>query len=109
MQTKELIELLRRFDPDSEVHLCMSLPGRVIQTHEGVWVADYGGGPQLNASLDFKQFHVYAGCGIEQLVANVPQNFYRLRHLHSEMDNGGENGQSFRTSVYTCLPQVLLR
>jgi hypothetical protein len=35
-------------------------------------VADYGGGPQLHAALDFKQFHVYVGCGMEQLVTNVP-------------------------------------
>ena len=66
------MELLSRFDPESEVRLSVSLPGRVIATHENLWVADYGGGPQLHAALDFKQFHVYVGCGMEQLVTNVP-------------------------------------
>ena len=73
MQVKKLIEVLRRFDPESEVHLSLSLPGRVIATHENLWVGDYGGGPQINAALDFRQFHVYVGCGIEQFVTDVPQ------------------------------------
>ena len=72
MRVRELIELLERFESEAVVHLCFSLPGRVIQTHDTVWVADYGGGPQINAALDFKQFSVYVGCGIEQFVRNVP-------------------------------------
>jgi hypothetical protein len=72
MQVKELMKLLERFDPEAEVHLSVALPGRVIATHENLWVADYGGGPQLNATVDFKQFHVYVGCGMEQLVTPVP-------------------------------------
>ena len=78
MQVKRLIELLRRFDPDAEVHLSLSLPGRVIATHENVWVADYGGGPQINAALDFRQFHVYVGCGMEQFVRPVPEEEFSL-------------------------------
>lgn len=77
MQVKQLMELLERFDPESEVHLSVSLPGRVIATHENVWVGDYGGGPQINAALDFRQFCVYVGCGIEQFVTNVPDRFVR--------------------------------
>ena len=73
MNVKKLIETLQRFDPESEVHLSMSLPGRVIATHENVWVGDYGGGPQINAALDFKQFHIYVGCGLDQLITRVPQ------------------------------------
>lgn len=73
MQVKQLIELLKRFDPDADVRLSLSLPGRVIATHENMWVADYGGGPQINAALDFRQFHIYVGCGIEQLVTPVPE------------------------------------
>lgn len=76
MKVKQLLELLKRFDPEADVHLCLSLPGRVISTHENVWLADYGGGPQLNAELDFKQFHVYVGCGIEQFVTPVPAHEY---------------------------------
>lgn len=73
MQTKELIELLKRFDPESQVRLCMSLPGRVIETHDTLWVADYGDGPQINAALDFRPFSVYVGCGLEQFVRKVSE------------------------------------
>jgi len=84
MQVKQLIELLKRFDPEAQVHLSLSLPGRVISTHENLWVADYGGGPQLNAALDFRQFHVYAGCGMEQLVTNVPPHPFDPSHHDAE-------------------------
>lgn len=91
MQVKQLIELLKRFDPEADVRLSLSLPGRVIATHENMWVADYGGGPQINAASDFRQFHVYVGCGIEQLVTPVPEReFSPLVHTTpaSEIDLG---------------------
>jgi len=72
MQVKRLIELLKRFDPDANVQLSVTLPGRGIATHENVWVGDYGGGPQLNAALDPRLFQVYVGCGMEQLLLDVP-------------------------------------
>ena len=73
MKAQKLIELLKRFDPEADVRLCLSLPGRVIETHEKIWVADYGGGPQINAALDFRGFHVYVGCGLEQMVREIPE------------------------------------
>jgi hypothetical protein len=73
MKVKKLLEVLKRFDPEASVRLCVSLPGRVIETHEELWVADYGGGPQINAASDFRGFHVYVGCGIEQFVRNIPE------------------------------------
>ncbi len=73
MRTKDLIELLKRFDPESNVRLCVNLPGRVIETHNTLWVADYGEGPQINAALDFRPFSVYVGCGLEQLVRKVSE------------------------------------
>ena len=78
MRVKELIKLLKRFDSEAEVHLCVSLPGRIIQTHDTVWVADYGGGPQINAAVDFKPFAIYVGCGMEQFVSKVPDHAPRL-------------------------------
>jgi len=75
MRVKQLIDVLKRFDPEAEVRLCMSLPGRVIETHERIWVADYGGGPQIGAALDFRGFHVYVGCGLEQFVREIPERF----------------------------------
>ena len=74
MQVKQLIDVLKRFDPEADVRLSVSMPGRVIATHENIWVADYGGGPQINAALDFRQFHVYVGCGIEQFVRRIPEH-----------------------------------
>jgi hypothetical protein len=79
MKVRELLEALKYIDPESSVRLCLSMPGRVISVHENVWIADYGGGPQLNAALDFRQFHVYVGCGIEQLVAPIPGHEARPR------------------------------
>ncbi len=71
MQVRTLIELLRQFDPESNVRLSVALPGRVIATRENVSVADYGGGPELNAVLDPRQFHVYVGCGMGQLLSDM--------------------------------------
>lgn len=73
MRTKDLIEILKRFDPESNVRLCVNMPGRVIETHDTLWVADYGEGPQINAALDFRPFSVYVGCGLEQFVRKVPE------------------------------------
>ena len=73
MTTKDLIRLLERFDPESLVRLCVSIPGRVIETHEQIWVGDYGSGPQINTARDFRQFYVYVGCGLEQFVGEVPE------------------------------------
>ena len=72
MRVKELIELLKRFDPEDEVHLCVNMTGRVIETHDTLWVADYGGGPQINAALNFRVFSIYVGCGLEQFVRPIP-------------------------------------
>jgi len=80
MLVKELVELLERFHPQAEVRLSVSLPGRVIATYERLWVADYGGGPQIHAANDFKQFSVYVGCGLEQMVRPVPERPYVLEH-----------------------------
>jgi hypothetical protein len=73
MRTRELINLLKRFDPESEVHLSVSLPGRVIQIHKDLWVADHGQGPQINAVLDIRPFRIYVGCGLEQFVRRIPE------------------------------------
>ncbi len=73
MKTGKWTELLKRFPPDSEVRLGVSLPGKVISIHEQIWVADYGGGPQIDAALDFRGFQIYVGCGLEQRVQPVPE------------------------------------
>jgi len=70
MQVKTLIELLRQFDPNAEVHLSIAMPGRVIATRDQIRVADYGGGPELNAALDPRQFHLCVGCGMGQILSD---------------------------------------
>ncbi len=77
MKAKQLIELLKRFDPESTVRLCVSLPSRVLEMHERLWVGDYGSGPLINATSDFRGFQVYVGCGIEQFVTQVPSHEYQ--------------------------------
>lgn len=72
MRVRQIIELLNRFDPEAEVRLSVTLPDRVLATHDNVGVADYGGGPQLIARLDVRPFQLYVGCGWNQLVTHVP-------------------------------------
>ena len=72
MKVNKLIEMLKRFPPESEVRLSFTMPGRVIETHERIWVADFGGGPQIGAEQDFRGFHVFVGCGLEQFVREIP-------------------------------------
>ncbi|GEM_PF-1145218 len=73
MTTGKLIEILKRFDPESKVRLCVTYSGRVISTSDQIWVADYGGGPQLIAAPDLRPFQVLVGCGLEQVVRAVPR------------------------------------
>ena len=94
MRVKELIDMLERFDPQAVVRLCVSLPGRVIQTHEQLWVADYGDGPQINAALDFRGFRVYVGCGLEQFVRDIPE-----REEREEIDLGNYDSKEDAAKV----------
>ena len=75
MRVRELIDLLKRFDPQASVRLSIAQPDRVLEIHEHIWVGDYGGGPQINAVSGLEVFHLYVGCGLEQMVASVPREF----------------------------------
>ena len=66
MKVRELIDLLERFEPTAEVRLCVNWPDRVAETYERIWVGDYGGGPRINAAVDFRGVEVYVGCVLEQ-------------------------------------------
>jgi hypothetical protein len=82
MRVQQIIELLKRFDPEAEVRLSVALPDRVSATYDNVWVADYGGGPQLIAGLDFRPFQVYVGCGLDQWMTHVPlYPFHPAEHV----------------------------
>lgn len=73
MKVRELLTILKGFDLEAEVHLCVSLPGRVPETYEQVWVADWGRGPQINAALDPRGSTVYVGLVVEQRL-RAPRN-----------------------------------
>lgn len=72
MLVRELIELLRRFDPDDEVHIGVNSPGRVASVYQRLWVGSYGGGPQINAVADPGRLEHYAGLDLRHLVFHLP-------------------------------------
>lgn len=80
MNVQELIGLLERFDPRAEVRLCINWPDRVAETHDRIWVGDYGGGPQINAAMDFRGVRVYVGCVLEQQLPSAPPRKIDLGH-----------------------------
>jgi len=66
MKVRDLLTILKGFDPEADVHLCVNLPGRVAETYDQVWVADWGTGPQINAALDPRGSTVYVGLVVQQ-------------------------------------------
>ncbi len=86
MRVRELIDVLKRFDPEAEVHLSVTSPDRVIETHEALWVGDYGSGPQINAALNFRGSCVYVGFSLGQLVTRPPDKQIDLGHYANEED-----------------------
>lgn len=83
MNAQELIDMLEKFDPRAEVRLCVNWPDRVAEMHERLWVGDYGGGPQINAAMDFRGVKVYVGCVLEQRVPSAPPRSIDLGHYDS--------------------------
>jgi hypothetical protein len=68
MKVRELITILKAFEEDADVHLCVSMPGRVAEIYEQVWVGDYGMGPQIHAALDLRGSSVYVGLIVDRPV-----------------------------------------
>lgn len=73
MKVNELIGVLKRFPADAEIRLGITWPDRVTETYERLWVGDYGGGPQINAAMDFKGVNVYVGCTLQRQVKDRPK------------------------------------
>jgi len=88
MKTQELIDLLKRFDPDSEVRLTINWPGRVSEAYERLWVADYGGGPQINAAMDLRGVVVYVGCVLQQALPSKTPGQAARPQPRKEIDLG---------------------
>ena len=72
MKVRELIDLLNRFPPDADVRLGVTWPESVTETHEAIWVGDYGGGPQINAAMDLRGVKVYVGCVAQHRLNDAP-------------------------------------
>jgi len=62
MKTKDLIEALGRFDPESDVRLCVNWPGGITETHDRIRVVDSGAGPHLSAAPDYRGVQLLVGC-----------------------------------------------
>jgi len=86
MKVRQLIAALKNFNPDAEVHLCVGWPDRVAETHEKIWVGDYGSGPQINAAMGFAGSCVYVGCALGQRMGKPPAETINLGHYSSEED-----------------------
>lgn len=83
MRVRELIDLLNKFDPDAEVRVGVSWPDRVTEAHHRMWVGDYGGGPQINAAMDYRGLSVYVGCALQHSAKDMPQRTIKLGHYDS--------------------------
>ncbi|NQT39568.1 MAG: hypothetical protein HQ581_18875 [Planctomycetes bacterium] len=71
MKVHELIDALKQFDPEAEVHLGIGLPGGTMETHRRIWVGDHGDGPQINTALDPRGFLYYVGSGLAGLLTKA--------------------------------------
>jgi len=83
MNVKELIERLKGFPGDALVRVGIAWPDRVTETHESLWVGDYGGGPQINAAMDFRGLNVFVGCTLQRYVKDRPQETIDLGQYES--------------------------
>ncbi len=73
MQVKRLIQLLERFDPESEVHVSENPPGCEIDAFDTVSVVDRRGEPLLCATMDFRPIVIYVGCGMDRIPVQPPR------------------------------------
>jgi len=80
MKVRELIELLGNFPPEATVRVGVTWPDRVTESHETVWLGDYGDGPQINAAMDYKGLSVYVGCVLQRQVKDAPPRTIKLGH-----------------------------
>ena len=83
MKVKELIDTLRTFPDDAPVRVGIAWPDRVSETHESLWVGDYGEGPQINAAMDLRGLKVFVGCTLQRQVKDRPQETLDLGQYES--------------------------
>ena len=78
MLVRELIQLLQRFEPSSQVRLTISPAGRVVQTYDQFLVARGKDGVELIAATDFAPFSILVGCGLGQIVRPIHPVFLEV-------------------------------
>jgi len=78
MKVQEMIDVLKKFEPDDQVRLAISWPDRVTETYEQLWIGDWGGGPQVNAAMDLRGLKIFVGCVVQQKVPDRPQKMVDL-------------------------------
>jgi len=83
MKVQELVDVLNKFSPDDEVQIGVIWPDRVTETYQTIWIGDYGGGPQINAVMDFKGVSVLVNCVLQQRVKDKPQRTLDLGRYES--------------------------
>lgn len=83
MNVKQLIDTLRNYPHDAPVRVGIAWPDRVSETHESLWVGDYGGGPQINAAMDLRGLEVFVGCTLQRQAKDRPQETIDLGQYDS--------------------------
>ncbi len=78
MKVREMIDVLKKFSPDDHVRVAISWPDHVTETHDQLWVGDWGEGPQINAVMDLRGVNILVGCVLQQKVADRPQKMIDL-------------------------------
>jgi hypothetical protein len=86
MKVKQLLSILKGFDPEAEVHLGIDFPGRVAETYEHVWVGDWGQGPQINAALDLRGSRFYVGLVTPQRLVTPVRDAVDLGRYQDPVD-----------------------
>jgi len=83
MNVRDLIDQLKQFPAEAEVRVGITWPDRVTETHERVFVGDYGGGPMINAALDLRGVQVFVGCTLQRRAGGRPQQSVALGHYEN--------------------------
>ncbi len=83
MNVRQLIDALKKFSDDAPVRVGIAWPDRVSETHESLWVGDYGGGPQINAAMDLRGLNVFVGCSLQSTLEDRPQETLDLGQYQS--------------------------
>ena len=86
MKVKQLIDALKEFDPESDVRVCVNLPGQVSELYDQMYLGVYEGRPILNTALDLRGSAVYVGFVLQDRVNRVHKQRVDLGRYTTEED-----------------------